>query len=140
MTTDELKDAAERLQKAATCKSLEDLHELYGHHPLEFESISKTRDAIDRDRTITSDSYLARRAADEQQAREDAEPITEEWLRKIMDEHFVGTFSSRSILLGCIAPECGQCGWCWIIGDVHVAHLSTRGQLRRLLEALKGGA
>ena len=87
---------------------------------------------------MLDEERAARLAADEQREREDAEPITEEWLRSFMDQEYEGTFSNRSMMLGCICEECGRYGWCWIIGNVHIVHLQTRGQLRKLLEALKG--
>ena len=65
MTSEETRKAAERLVKASKCTTLESLHELYGHHPLAFDSIEKTRDAIDRDKEITSGAYLDRLADDE---------------------------------------------------------------------------
>jgi len=131
--------AAERLVRVMNCRTTDEVHEIYGNHPLKFESIEKTTLAIDMDRKTTSDAYIARLAADRAERDDRARPIDAEWLESMFDEEFDEAFSSRSIMLGALVPACGRCGWTWVIGEVHVATVTTRGQLLDLLRVLKGG-
>jgi hypothetical protein len=97
------------------------------------------------DMKYLSEQLAKRLSADEQKSREDAEPITEEWLRS--DEwEFQGVYWHHSIprkrelllsqawehsdvlLKNNASPQFVSCG-----------RFTTRGQLRKLLEALKGG-
>ena len=92
------------------------------------------------DARVLAQAYLDRLSADRAERDERARPIDAEWLSSIFDEEFDEAFSSRSIMLGVLVPACGRRGWTWVVGDVHVATVTTRGQLLDLLRVLKGGA
>ena len=104
-----------------------------------------------------SDWVLARLAADEQREREDAEPITEEWAvqngggrcddggiawkiwERGQDESteepaFHVLWSQGSLWLECYSATGDT------LGIIELMAPPTRGGLRRLLEAMKGGA
>lgn len=144
MTSEETRKAAERLVKASKCTTLESLHELYGHHPLAFDSIEKTRDAIDRDKEITSGAYLDRLADDEHREREYAEPITEEWLSRnsaiVRDDAcaIAGEIRGVTVVFDKQTRDC-VARYRYEHSKMASLDIKTRGQLRKLLEALKGG-
>ena len=123
MTTDELKAAAERL--LACDGELEWKEQYEGSENHDFN------DDVDD----VAKCFLARLAADEQQEKEDAEPITEELLRSL-------GFSAAG--RGILYMHVGHTGMSWsqlgmFYGTTAIG-IKTRGQLRKLLEALKGSA
>lgn len=93
---------------------------------------------IDADRRIVVDAYLAEHAAD------DAELITEEWVRSHFAERLprvtaVRVYSATKDPIGISCDvmfwEHGAISVC--ISNFRLPHITTRGQLRLLLRALR---
>ena len=104
-------------------------------------------DGFKRDMQTLSDGSLARLAADEQQAKVDAEPIGREWFNENGND-VSSIIVCRDNIEYEIEAACGNpsIGIDLTVNDryackiIHIPHVTTRGQLRKLLEALKGGA
>lgn len=115
MTSDELKAAAERILNRSRL-----------HYECWVQS--------DNDECALAVELLKRLADDEQQAKEDAEPITEEWLRSL---------GFGSVGRGILYLHVGHTGLSWsqlgMFYGTTAIDVTTRGQIRKLLEALKGG-
>lgn len=135
MTTDELKAAAERL--LACDGELEWKEQYEGSENHDFN------DDVDD----VAKCFLARLAADEQQAKVDAEPIGREWFNENGND-VSSIIVCRDNIEYEIEAACGNpsIGIDLTVNDryackiIHIPHVTTRGQLRKLLEALKGGA
>lgn len=121
MTNEELKAAAERLlSKVGYANGLHDFVR-------DFKGVAR--------------AFLSRLAAE----REDAEPITEEWLLSngFIDDGDEERWNSGIDFGNCVVSN--HTGICiWYFSGSHTSiirtDIHTIGQLRRLLEALKGGA
>lgn len=143
----ELKDAAYRVKR---CERGEMLIVVYDTESLPIAKIAY-RDDCER----LAIAYLARLAADEQRERGDAEPITEEWALQngggrddgggfawkiwergqgeSTEEPAFHVLWSESLWLECYSATGDT------LGIIELMTPPTRGQLRKLIEALKGG-
>ena len=134
MTTDELKAAAERL---ASCNG-----ELAWKEQYEGDVKHDFGDDVDD----VAKYVLSRLAADEKRAKVDAEPIGREWFNENGND-VSSIIVCRDNIEYEIEAACGNpsIGIDLTVNDryackiIHIPHVTTRGQLRKLLEALKGG-
>ena len=102
---------------------------------------------LEQHHKILADAYLSRLADDERQAAEDAEPITEEWLRSLgfTNQTMNGwsrLFDGDGSICEVFVSHEGDVSICQDNDHVTLSmmpRITTRGQLRKLLEALKGG-
>ena len=111
------------------------------------ESLAIARIAYRDDCEALAIAYIARLAADEQPAKVDAEPIGREWFNENGND-VSSIIVCRDNIEYEIEAACGNpsIGIDLTVNDryackiIHIPHVTTRGQLRKLLEALKGGA
>ena len=135
-TTEELKDAAYRVKR---CEAGETLLVVYDAESWPLAKIAY-RDDCER----LAIACLARLAADEQREREDSEPITGRLLAEFGPEKQFGealfvsaNFSVLDATIRVSGVEGDAKGFQICLGEL--CFITTRGQLRKLLEALAGG-
>lgn len=134
MTSEEIKEAIQTIEKRRRDRTCIDARGQY------------ETDYVDAASTL-ADAYIARLAADEQQAKVDAEPIGREWFNENGND-VSSIIVCRDNIEYEIEAACGNpsIGIDLTVNDryackiIHIPHVTTRGQLRKLLEALKGGA
>ena len=124
--TQEQREAMDRLHMYKTSSKYTEKCEVYG---LNGDALCN---AVDADRELLSEAFIAEHMAD------DAEPVTEDWFRSTYGNMWVGIepVGGGPIVTLYYDPLGGCDGWS--IGKEMIPPMETRGQLRRLIAALKG--